>query len=62
MGSLNVKSNVVIKLRELIYIYHYLLIFNYSYLLSRMDNVDTPKEGSLYGVVYLGFVISSDAT
>ena len=50
------------KIRELICIYHYLLIFNYSYLLSRMDNVDTPKEGSLYGVVYLGFVISSDAT
>jgi len=62
MGSLNVKSNVVMKIRELICIYHYLLIFNYSYLLSRMDNVDTPKEGSLYGVVYLGFVISSDAT
>ena len=50
------------KLRKLISFYHYLLIFNYSYLLSRTDNVNTPKEGSLYGVVYSDFIISSDVT
>jgi hypothetical protein len=59
---MNVMSNVVMKLRKLICIYHDLLIFNYSYLLSKMDNVDTPKDGSMYGVVYLQFIISSDAT
>jgi hypothetical protein len=62
MGLRNGMRNVLMKLGKLICIYHYLLIFNYLYLLSRIYNVDTPREGSFYGVVYLDFIISSDAT